>query len=82
MSPELKNAFDICFLLPVAKFNSPEDLRDEAVRLLKELKRIALKAKIKELTRKLTEYEEQKDEKNIERLQEEIGLLLERMRML
>lgn len=80
--PELKSAFDVCFLLPVAKFNSPEDARDEAIRLLKELKRIELKSKIKELTRQLTLHEEQKDEKMATQLQGEIGQLLERMRTL
>ncbi|KKR76103.1 MAG: primase protein [Candidatus Levybacteria bacterium GW2011_GWA2_40_8] len=70
---ELTESFDKIFLYPLPKFDEKEKFRKETESVSKELMRLFLKEKIKELSDKLRNAKEEKDPKKEETLRSEIS---------
>ena len=70
---ELTESFDKIFLYPLPKFSEKEKFRKETESVSKELMRLFLKEKIKELSDKLRNAKEEKDPKKEETLRSEIS---------
>ena len=73
---EIIPIFDTSFLLPIPKFENEESLEEEMKKVSRELRFLFIKSKIRNANLNLKSKNAQTDEKEIERLEQELSDLI------
>ncbi len=73
---EIIPVLDVCFLLPLPKFQDREKFKGELKKVTTELRALYIKNKIKDATSSLRTKDKHKDEKEIEKLEKELSRLI------
>lgn len=79
ISPEAKELLDVCALGTEIENQEKKDILEEIEFCVREIKKIAIKEKLKELTEKIKEVEIKKDEKELEKLRSEFTNLSKKL---
>jgi len=74
---ELVSAYDTCYLLPLPKFEVTQKYTDEVLNTARELKKLYLRSRIKQMTDTIKQKE--KESENTEGLQQELSTLVTKL---